>query len=154
MDSPILDSHQLEPELTAGDSGPPRESANLRAIKEAFRAFAEGGASEGAEALLRISHEDCRFRPDGTEGRVLRGHEEVRAHFSEAYTGEETVSLCPRSFAEDDDEIVVSGSMRVLRPGGGFAESQVSWTYRFRDGLVEEASWGAPPGPIRARDSG
>jgi ketosteroid isomerase-like protein len=147
MDSPALDSRQLEAELTeggAGTPGPPRESANLRAIKEAFRAFSEGGATAGAEALLRISHPDCRFRPASAGGRVLQGHDEIRAYFSEPREDQGTVSVHPRRFAEHTDEVVVTGSMRVLRPEGGFAESQVSWTYRFRDGLVEEAAWGPP----------
>jgi hypothetical protein len=127
MDSPALDSRQLEAELTeggAGTPGPPRESANLRA--------------------MRISHPDCRFRPASAGGRVLQGHDEIRAHFSEPREDEGTVSVHPRRFAEHADEVVVTGSMRVLRPEGGFAESQVSWTYRFRDGLVEEAAWGPP----------
>jgi hypothetical protein len=29
----------------------------------------------------------------------------------------------------------------VMRREGSFAESQVRWIYRFRDGLVEEARW-------------
>jgi hypothetical protein len=36
----------------------------------------------------------------------------------------------------------VHGSLRVVRPTAGFAESQVTWTYRFRDGLLQEAGWG------------
>jgi ketosteroid isomerase-like protein len=140
MDSPAVDSHQVG--LAGGGASspePPPESANLRAIKEAFRAYAEGGAKAGAEALLRISHEDCRFRPASAGGRVLQGHEEVRAHFGDATAP--TVRVRPRTFTEHDDEVIVNGSMRTLRPGGGFAESQVSWIYRFRDGRLEEASW-------------
>ena len=148
MDSPAVDSHQLEAQLTEGGAcapgPPPPESANLRAIKEAFRAFTEGGASAGAEALLRISHADCRFLPSGAGERVLQGHEELRAYLSGPREDEASVSVYPRRFAEHGDEVVVTGSMRVLRPEGGFAESQVSWIYRFRDGLVEEAAWGPP----------
>jgi hypothetical protein len=29
-----------------------------------------------------------------------------------------------------------------VRPTGGFAESQISWTYRFRDGRLQEARGG------------
>jgi hypothetical protein len=37
--------------------------------------------------------------------------------------------------------VIVNGTMRVARPGGGFSESQISWTYRFDDGRLAEASW-------------
>ena len=33
------------------------------------------------------------------------------------------------------------GSARVQRSEGGFAETQVRWTWRFRDGLISEADW-------------
>ena len=136
MDSHTLDSHHLEPNLTPDDAG-----ANLRAIKEAFRVFTDTGVTSGVEALLRISHQDCRFSPPSAEGRVLEGHEEVRAYFREALAAGTSVTVRPRIFEEHGDEVVVSGSTRVMRPGGSFAERQVRWIYRFRDGLVEEAGW-------------
>ncbi len=137
MDSRTLDSHRLERDLTKADPG-----ANLRAVKEAFRVFTDEGAAAGVEALLLICHEDCRFSPPSAEGRVLEAHEEVRAYFSEALAAGTSVSVRPRIFDEDGDEVVVSGSMRVMRPDGSFAERQVRWIYRFRDGLIEEAGWG------------
>lgn len=136
MDSPALDSHEVERRLAQSAPG-----ANLRAIKEAFRAFADGGAIAGVEALLRISHHNCRFSPPDAAGRVLEGREQVLAFYREAAAGGTSISVRPRSFTEEGDEIVVSGSMRVIRSEGSFAESQVRWIYRFRDGLVEEASW-------------
>jgi ketosteroid isomerase-like protein len=49
----------------------------------------------------------------------------------------------PSTFEEcGDDEVVVNGSLRVVRPNGGFAESQLSWTYRFRDGRLQEVRGG------------
>lgn len=136
MDSRTLDSHHLENDLTGADPG-----ANLRAVKEAFRVFTDEGATAGVEALLRICHEDCRFSPPSSEGRVLEGHDEIRAYFSEALAAGTSVSVRPRTFEENGDEVVVSGSTRVMRPGGSFAERQIRWIYRFRDGLVEEAGW-------------
>jgi ketosteroid isomerase-like protein len=131
LDSPTLDSLDREPDLP-----------EVQAIREAFRAFNDGGVGSGIEALLRISHENCRLRPPSAEGRVLLGHDEARAFFSEATASGKSLSVHPRTFEAHGDEVVVSGSMRVARPGSGFAESQVRWVYRFRDGLVEEASWG------------
>lgn len=136
MDSHTLDSHHLERDLTPDDPG-----ANVRAVKEAFRVFSDGGAMAGVEALLLISHQNCRFRPPSAEGRMLEGHDEIRAYFSEALAAGTSVSVRPRIFEENGDEVVVSGSTRVMRPGGSFAERQIRWIYRFRDGLVEEAGW-------------
>jgi ketosteroid isomerase-like protein len=45
------------------------------------------------------------------------------------------------TFHEDGDTVTVNGSMRVGRPSGGFSESQISWTYKFREGRLAEASW-------------
>ena len=123
-------------------SGLPLESANLLAIKEAFRAFTEDGVNAGVEALLSCAHEDCVFRPFSTGAPELHGHAEVRAHFRRAAQTGGTIEVRPKRFEENGDEVVVSGSIRVLRPGGGFAESQIRWIYTFRDGLVEEAHWG------------
>ncbi len=145
LDSHMLDSHQLEGNLPAdapGATGTPSESANLRAIKEVFRANAEGGIGGGVDALLQISHEDCRFRPASAVGRVLEGHDEVRAFFRAAEATGKSISVRPRIFEEHGDEVVVSGSLRVMQPEGSFAERQISWIYRFRDGLLEEACWG------------
>jgi hypothetical protein len=41
-----------------------------------------------------------------------------------------------RSFDLDGDAVVVSGSARVSRGDGSFAETNVRWTIRCRDGLV------------------
>jgi ketosteroid isomerase-like protein len=123
-------------------SGLPVESANMTAIKEAFRAFSEDGVNAGVEALLRCAHEDCVFRPFSAGSTALHGHDEVRAHFRRAQASGGSSVVRPKRFEENGDEIVVTGSIRVLRQGGGFAESQVRWIYTFRDGLVQEAHWG------------
>ena len=66
----------------------------------------------------------------------------MRAHFRRAQASGGSSVVRAKRFEENGDEIVVTGSIRVLRPGGGFAESQVRWVYTFRDGLVQEAHWG------------
>jgi ketosteroid isomerase-like protein len=145
MDSPRLDSQQLESDLPQNGSGAnasPVESANLRAIKAIFRALAEGGVAAGAELLLQYSHPDCVYRLYMAGERVLSGRDEAREYFKEAVDSGASMSARARAFEENGDEIVVSGSVRLQRPTGGFAESQICWTFRFRDGLVEAASWG------------
>jgi len=117
------------------------ESPNLQAIKQAFRASTDEGFEAGLEALLSQAHEDCEFRPYIADGRVLRGHDEVRRYYGEAIAAGSQMRLNPTSFHESGDEIVVHGSIRVARPSGGFAETQISWTYRFRDGRLAAAGW-------------
>jgi ketosteroid isomerase-like protein len=118
----------------------------MQMVKEAFRAFAEGGVEAGVERLLSRAHEDAEFRPYSASGRVLRGAAEVRAFFSEQLAAGRAMTLRPASFEECGDEVVVNGSLRVARPTGGFSESQLRWIYRFRDGRLEDASW-SPLGP-------
>ena len=117
------------------------ESPNMLAIKEAFRASVDDGFEAGLEALLSRAHEDCEFRPYIADNQVLRGHDEVRRYYGEAIAGGALMRLNPTSFHEQGDEIVVHGSIRVARPSGGFAETQICWNYRFRDGRLAAAGW-------------
>jgi ketosteroid isomerase-like protein len=145
MDSPTLDSQHLEsalPQTGSGESAQPVESANLQAIRVIFDALTEGGVAAGAEHLLRYSQPDCVYRLYMAGERVLYGRQEAREYFSEAAASGASMSVRARTFEEHGDEVVVGGSVRLQRPSGGFAESQISWTFRFRDGLVEAASWG------------
>ena len=117
------------------------DSPNMRAIKEAFRASVEDGFEAGLEALLTLSHADCEFHPYIGD-HPLRGHEAIRAYYREAIAAGTDMRLRPTQFHEAGDEVVVDGTMRVGRPAGGFSESQISWTYRFRDGLLATAGAG------------
>jgi ketosteroid isomerase-like protein len=118
------------------------DSSNLESIKTAFRVSVDQGFVAGLEALLAIAHENCEFRPYTAGERVLRGHDEIRAFYREAAEAGTEMKMRPAAFREDGDRVVVDGSMRVVRASGGFSESQISWTYRFRDGRLTEAGWG------------
>jgi ketosteroid isomerase-like protein len=135
MDSPLAPPEPMNAQ---------RESPHLAAIKAAFRAYADEGIEAGLETLLEIAHEDCEFRPYIAAGDVIRGHDEIRAYYQQALAAGTDMKARPSSFEEVGDSVVVKGSMRVVRPGGGFSESQISWAYRFRDGRLTEAGW-APP---------
>jgi ketosteroid isomerase-like protein len=137
MSSPARPAAQQNGSPESGHS----ESPNLHAIKEAFRESVDEGFEAGLEALLRLAHEDCEFRPYIAADRVLRGHGEIRGYYREAIAAGTEMRLKPSSFRERGDEVVVDGSLRVARPAGGFSESQISWTYRFRDGRLAEAGW-------------
>ena len=126
--------------LAAG-SPPHVDSANLLAIKEAFRAFGDD-IGTGLDLLLRNAHEDCEFCPYIGDGQVIRGPEEIRRYYDEARAAGMEMRVNPTSFHEVGDEVIVHGSIRVARPSGGFSERQLSWTYRFRDGRLASAGWG------------
>jgi len=118
------------------------ESPNMRTIKAAFRVSVDQGFEAGLDVLLRDAREDCEFRPYIASDRVLRGHDEIRGYYGEAIASGTDMKLNPTSFHEDGDDVVVHGSIRVARPTGGFSESQISWTYTFRDGRLAAAGWG------------
>lgn len=134
---------ELEPAVeSSGSHGAVVDSANLCVIKEAFRAFTEEGVEAGVDSLLARAHEDAIFAPYAAGGQELRGRDEARAFFREGMAAGGSMIVRAQTFEEQGDEVVVSGSIRLVHAAGGFAESQVRWTYRFRDGLVAEARWG------------
>ncbi len=49
--------------------------------------------------------------------------------------------LRAKTFDVAGDSVIVRGSIRLTRPDGSFAETKVSWTYHFRDGLVDDIGW-------------
>jgi ketosteroid isomerase-like protein len=119
------------------------DSPNLRVVKEMFEMLSEVGPVAAIEHLLQHAHADVEFRPYTGAGRVLRGRDEVRAFYRGEVESGTSFTARPTNFEECSDEVVVvTGSLRVGRPAGGFAESQLCWTYRFRDGRLQTAGWG------------
>jgi hypothetical protein len=122
------------------------ESRNLLVVKEAFEALEDGGIDALLERLLRDADADIEVVPYVADGRVLHGADEIRTFFREQRATGTDLTLWPASFEARGDEVIVNGSLRVTRPSGGFAESQLSWTYRFRNGLLEAVRWGPRQG--------
>jgi ketosteroid isomerase-like protein len=141
----VMDSHD---ELAVNPAAPPLP--NLAAIEKVFELLEASGPLAAAEELMGISHENVELhsylargaaRPGDAKDEVIRGREEVVAFLRR--TTDEGVSIRARaqSFEVEGDSVVVRGSARVGRPDGSFAETKLSWTYRFRDGLIDEISW-------------
>jgi ketosteroid isomerase-like protein len=119
------------------------ESRNLLVVKDAFDALENGAGIEAVvERLLRHADADIELVPYVGNGRVLHGADEIRTFFREQVASGTDLTLWPASFEELGDDVIVNGSLRVTRPSGGFAESQLSWTYRFRNGLLHTIRWG------------
>jgi ketosteroid isomerase-like protein len=118
------------------------DSPNVRLVKHVFEVLEESGVEAAIEHLLGHSHDDVEFSPYVGGGQVLRGRDEVRAYYRGQVEAGTVMTARVSSVEECGDEIFVNGSLRVLRATGGFAESQISWTYRFRDGRLQEARGG------------
>ena len=128
--------------ITSGGVSPGQvDSPNLRIIRHAFDVSVERGFVAGLEVLLANAAEDCEFRPYISSGDPISGHDAIRAFYRSAMKAGTEMRLRPTAFREEDEMVIVNGTMRDGRPSGGFAESQISWTYKFRDGLLAEASW-------------
>jgi hypothetical protein len=111
-------------------------------VKEVWDTVAECGLEAGFDRLLLDSHQDIEMQPySAGDGRVLRGAEEIRAFFRDAEDRGVSILLKPRAFNEEDDRVLVAGSIRVTRPDGSFAETMVRWTYAFRDDRLERLFW-------------
>jgi ketosteroid isomerase-like protein len=120
-------------------------SHNLETVKEAFDAFNRDSIAPGIDLLLRHAHDGIELRPYSAPTSVLRGHDAVRVYFRERLAHGAGMSVRGRSFVETGDEVLVDGSLRTTRPDGGLSESQISWTFRFEDGLLREVR-GRPRG--------
>lgn len=117
------------------------DSNNIATIKEVYRAMQEDGMRSGGEYLASRACEDARIRLYTTSDRVLHGRNEVRSFYADAEQAGMSILLRPREFLDEGDKVTVIGSARVQRPEGGFAETQVRWTWRFREGLIAESDW-------------
>ena len=131
-------------------AGSTTSTPDLAAIQRVYDRIAADGVLAGIEELLTYCHEDVEMRPyaaagpssvGGGQQELLRGQEEIR-EFSRT-TLESGFKPQPRAKALEvvGDSVVVRGSIRLTRPDGSFAETKISWTYHFREGLVDEIGW-------------
>ena len=129
---------------------PASPERNLVAIQKVWEIFEASGPLAAAEELMKISHENVEIRsyvarglvpPGEGEPDVVRGREEFMAFMRRTTDDGVSVKARARSFDLEGDTVAVRGSARVVRPDGSFAEAKLRWTYRFRDGLIDEINW-------------
>jgi ketosteroid isomerase-like protein len=140
-----MDSHD---ELALNRAVPP--GPNLAAIQKVWELLDASGPLAAIEELMRISHENVELhsylargaaRPGEAGEEVIRGREEVLAFFRRTTDEGISIRARARSFDVEGDTVVVRGSVRVVRADGSFAETKLSYSYHFRDGLIDEITW-------------
>ena len=139
-----MDSHD---ELAVNRPAPP--GTNLAAIQKVWEIFEASGPMAATEEVMRLSHENVELHsyiargvaPPGEAEEVIRGREEILAFFGKTMDDGVSIKARARSFEVEGNNVIVRGSARVVRPDGSFAETKLRWTYRFRDGLIDEISW-------------
>jgi ketosteroid isomerase-like protein len=131
-----MDAHD---DLTV--AGRSTSTPDLAAIQRVYDRIAAEGAVAGIEELLTFCHEDVEMRPYAGQGELLRGHDQIREFFRTSIESGFRPQLRAKAFQVSGDSVVVRGSIRLIRPDGSFAETNISWNYHFRDGLVDDVSW-------------
>ena len=116
-------------------------SQNLAAVKDLWRVYERQGHDAGIDALLAIAHPDAEFRFFATEGKVLRGGDELRDFYRNGRTEGVSVKAAAYDYSDDGDTISVSGWVRVNRDGGSLADAQVRWIYEFEGGRVRRMTY-------------
>ena len=131
-------------------AGSTTSTPDLAAIQRVFERIAADGALAGIEALLTVAHDEIEMRPysgagptsaGGGKRALLRGPDEIREFFRTSIESGFKPQLRAKAFEVTADSVIARGSIRLTRPDGSFAETKLSWTFHFRDGLVDEISW-------------
>lgn len=85
-----------------------------------------------AEELLKNSSEDVVFEPHTSQGREIRGHDQLREFWSRFEAEGRQLRAGAYSITEEGDAVVVSGWVRTIDEGR-LADTQARWIYRFND---------------------
>lgn len=104
---------------------------NLALVRRMWAAYDE----DGLEAILSFAAADAVWIPFSAGGRVFHGTPEYRTFVEDQQADNEVVQARAFDFEANADAVLVSGSMRIRRPGA-FAENYVYWVHRFENGKI------------------
>jgi ketosteroid isomerase-like protein len=111
-------------------------SENVELVKTCFAAV----RSWDIDSLLRVYHDDVELMPltrTRVEGGGYRGHDGVRAYFSEAREAWDVLEPVGEVFEEHGDRVVVTGRCRVRgRSSGAESNPVCAWVVQVRDGRI------------------
>ena len=85
------------------------------------------------------------------EGKVYRGHDEVRTWWQTQSEIWETLLLCAEAFKQVGTELVVSGHWEAVGRSGVDMSVPATWVFGFRDGKI--AYWQAYTSKAAALDA-
>jgi anti-sigma B factor antagonist len=104
-------------------------------VRELWRAQAAGGI----DAVLAVAGDDVIWQPYLTDGRVLRGSDELRAGFAELAAAGVDYDTALDDVEEQGNVVLATGTVRVRRDG---AVEEVSrcWAFHFRSGRLKRQS--------------
>jgi ketosteroid isomerase-like protein len=104
---------------------------NVELVRRLWSAFDRGGI----EAVLEIADPDVEWQPYAGGGVVYRGHDGLRAYWSErSERGEATEARLYSAFAKGD-AVVARGEVRI-KGDSGIVTMQPGWLYEFHDGKL------------------
>jgi len=108
--------------------------ADEELLRRAYAAF----NARDVETVLRAMAPDVVW-PNGWEGGVVRGREQVRAYWTRQWA-EIDPTVEPVDFRREQDGRVAVTVRQVVRDPAGtvIAEGHVEHVYRFADGLVQD----------------
>jgi ketosteroid isomerase-like protein len=111
----------------------------IEVVQRAFEAWNRGDI----DAYLALLCPDVEAVPFGAalEGKVCRGHDDVRAWWLAQPDVWEAFLLCAEEFEPVGTELVVSGHWDALGRSGVEVSAPASWVFGFRDGKI--AHWQA-----------
>jgi ketosteroid isomerase-like protein len=111
----------------------------VEVVQRAFEAWNRGDI----DAFLAHLCLDVEAVPFGAalEGKVCRGHPEVRAWWAAHSDVWETFLLCAQEFMPVGAELVVSGRWEAVGRSGVELSTPATWVFCFRDGKI--AYWQA-----------
>ena len=122
---------------------------NVEVVRALFEAWNRGDI----EGYLANLSSDVEGVPVGAalEGKVYRGHDEVRTWWQTQSEVWERLLLCAEEFKQVGTALVVSGHWEAVGRGGVDMSVPATWVFGFRDGKI--AYWQAYTSRAAALDA-
>ena len=122
---------------------------NVEVVRALFEAWNRGDI----EGFLANLSSDVEGVPVGAalEGKVYRGHDEVRTWWQTQSEVWERLLICAEEFKQVGTALVVSGHWEAVGRGGVDMSVPATWVFGFRDGKI--ACWQAYTSRAAALDA-
>ena len=107
------------------------ESENVEVVRRMWTAFQE----RGLEAILDFAASDATWAPYSAQGRIFGDTDAYRQYIREMADRDEVVEARLDEIEEQGNWVVVSGTLRLRRPGR-LQDSTMHWVHRIEEGRV------------------